>query len=168
MAFSSRIIIIATVSLAMFLGSAVAQKNANKDNVLSAKDTARLSDLGLPLYPGARVHQDASEGSSAASLNILGAKLVIMRFETHDEPGKVANFYRKALVKYGRVVDCSVDAKTTSNGDGLSCDEPPEPGAFTLMAGTKYKEHVVGVRQKGGVTVIQLAYAENSDSSNRK
>ena len=36
-----------------------------------------------------------------------GFKLFVLKMESSDAPEKVAAFYRKALAKYGTVLDCS-------------------------------------------------------------
>src|SRR5208283_1278888 len=62
-------------------------------------------EVGLPLYPGARPHQDKSDDSPKFQLGLWGGswgfKLVVLKLETNDPPEKVTTFYHKALAKYG-------------------------------------------------------------------
>src|SRR5437660_11977673 len=64
---------------------------------------------GLPLYPGARPKHE-NKDDNAVNLGILteafGFKLVVASYETDDAPGKVLDFYRDKLKKYGKVLEC--------------------------------------------------------------
>src|SRR5271168_4386046 len=61
---------------------------------------------GLPLYPGARLRRD-EENSDALNLGVLtqafGLKLVVAKYDSDDAPGKVIDYYREHLKKYGKV-----------------------------------------------------------------
>jgi hypothetical protein len=141
-----------------------------------ASKEASAKDVGLPLYPGARPHKDTRDESAAVQLGLWGGnsgfKLAVLKLESNDAPEKVAAFYRKALAKYGKVVDCSASAKTTAekekgnSSNELSCeDEQPKSGEFVLKAGTKEEQHVVGVQASGDLTVFHLVYVEARGSA---
>jgi hypothetical protein len=137
--------------------------------VLSGEATAQ--EVGLPIYPGAHAQQDDSEDSSALKMGLWGGdsgfKLVVLKLESEDLPAKVASFYRKALAKYGSVLDCpGSDVKTgDSASNKLECDsDQPEKGGFTLKAGSKQKQHIVGIQARGGHTRFQLVYVETPKS----
>ena len=70
---------------------------------------ADAKKVGLPLYPGARLKSD-DKNNSQANLSVLteafGIKLVVAHYESDDAPGKVIDFYRDKLKKYGKVVEC--------------------------------------------------------------
>jgi hypothetical protein len=134
-----------------------------------ASRRAGAKDMGLPLYPGAREHKDKSEDSPAIKLGLWGGnsgfKLAVLKLETSDGSEKVAAFYRKALAKYGKVLDCTGSSKvTTGDNKGsfsneLGCDDDhPENGELVLKAGTKQEQHVVGIKSSGGLTLFQLVY----------
>ena len=136
-----------------------------------ASKEANAKDVGLPLYPGAREHKDKSEDSPAVRLGLWGGnsgfKLAVLKLESRDALEKVAAFYRKALAKYGKVLDCSDPAKAAgeqnkgNSSDEPSCkDEQPESGEIVLKAGSKEEEHIVGIKEKEGLTVFQLVYIE--------
>ena len=65
---------------------------------------------GLPLYPGARVHRDEDNEQNESTMGVLteafGLKLVVAKYESDDAPGKVIDFYRDKLKKYGKVIEC--------------------------------------------------------------
>jgi hypothetical protein len=136
-----------------------------------ASKEAGAQDVGLPLYPGARQHKDKSDDSPAVRLGLWGwnsgFKLAVLKLESNDAPERVATFYRKALAKYGKVLDCSDSSKATgekkkdNSSSELGCeDEQPESGELVLKAGTKQEEHVVGIKTEGGITLFQLVYVE--------
>ena len=134
-----------------------------------ASKRAGAKDVGLPMYPGAREHKDKSDDSPAIKFGLWGGnsgfKLAVLKLESNDGPEKVAAFYRKALAKYGKVLDCRGSSKVTtgdnkgSSSDELGCDDDkPENGELVLKAGTKQEQHVVGIKSSGGLTQFQLVY----------
>ena len=150
------------------------EMDRNSIGFIASKE-ASAKDVGLPLYPGARQHKDKSEDSPAVRLGLWGAnsgfKLAVLKLESTDAPEKVATFYRKALAKYGKVLDCGDSAtakgekKKGDSSNELGCeDEQPESGELVLKAGIKGEEHVVGIKVKGGLTVFQLVYVETRGS----
>ena len=159
------------------------QKNASKDKELSvtvqgpetdaglivgARATAK--EVGLPVYPGAIPHRDPDKDDSPAAKvglwgNSFGFKLVVLKMESKDAPTKVADYYQKALAKYGTVLDCTNAAPTPEGNNEksakLSCgDDKPDKGGMLFKAGTKEKQHIVGVQPNGSGTIFQLLYVE--------
>ncbi|MGB2835448.1 MAG: hypothetical protein WBC30_07455, partial [Candidatus Sulfotelmatobacter sp.] len=64
---------------------------------------------GLPLYPGARLHrhEDNDKGVNFGVVtDAFGMKLVVAKYDSDDAPGKVIDFYRNKLKKYGKVIEC--------------------------------------------------------------
>jgi len=138
--------------------------------IISARATAK--EVGLPIYPGSIPHkdQDKDNDSPAAKLGLWGTsfgfKLVVLKMESKDAPRKVADYYQKALVKYGTVLDCTNAARPQQakdeNSEKLTCgDDKPEPGGMLFKAGTKEKQHIVGVQPNGTGAVFQLLYLES-------
>lgn len=137
--------------------------------IVSARATAK--EVGLPIYPGAIPHKDKhnENESPAAKLGIwgnsFGFKLVLLKMESKDAPRKVAEYYQKALAKYGTVLDCTNATRTLEDkeekSEKLTCsDDKPEKGELLFKAGTKEKQHIVGVQPDGSGTVFQLIYVE--------
>jgi hypothetical protein len=133
---------------------------------------ASAKDVGLPVYPGARRHADAKDDSSALNMGLWGGstgfKIAALKLETNDSPEKVSAFYRKALAKYGKVLTCGAgdsapeksQDKTTSP-QALDCGtDKPDKGGIELKAGTKEKQHIVGITPEGNLTTFQLVYIE--------
>lgn len=150
------------------------KKGSGKSAGFILNQDATAEDVGLPLYPGAQRLKDTSDESSAVQMGLWGRsggfKLVVLKLESSDSPAKIAEFYRKALSKYGQVLDCGKAAAkpekaATASSDALDCeDDEPVDGSFTLKAGTKERQHVVGVQPKDGHSKIALVYLENPKS----
>ena len=151
-------------------GKGDSEMGRNSIGFIASKE-ANAKDVGLPLYPGARPHKDASGDSAAARLGLWGGnsgfKLAVLKLESDDAPEKVAAFYRKALAKYGKVLDCRDSSITVgekakrSSPNELGCDEDQsDKGEQVLKAGTKEEQHLVGVKTSKGLTVFQLVYVE--------
>ena len=137
---------------------------------LSVSARATAKEVGMPIYPGATPHKDPDkDDSSAANLglwgNSFGFKLVVLKMESKDAPRKIAEYYQKALAKYGPVLDCTNAAPAQENSDEksvkLTCgDDKPDKGGMLFKAGTKEKQHIVGVQPNGTGTIFQLLYIE--------
>lgn len=141
-----------------------AQDNDGAGAVISGKATAK--DVGLPLYPGSKPHEDKDNDSPAANLGLWGGgsgfKLVVLKMESSDSPEKIAAFYKKALSKYGPVLDCSnplPNSAGTSKDDSktLTCgDDKPDKGGVLFKSGTKERQHIVAIQPNGQGTLYQL------------
>jgi hypothetical protein len=173
------------MALAAFslLGQEKAQKATSKDKELSVtvqgpetdaglivSASATAKEVGLPIYPGSMPHkdQDKDNDSPAAKLGLWGTsfgfKLVVLKMESKDAPSKVAEYYRRALAKYGTVLDCTnarPQQAKDERSEKLSCgDDKSETGGMLFKAGTSEKQHIVGVQPNGTGAVFQLLYVE--------
>jgi len=141
---------------------------------------ATPKEVGLPAYPGAKLHKDEKEDSPSVQMGLWGStfgfKLAVMKMESNDTPDKIAEFYRKALSKYGTVLDCSdpsrqaADKDKAGSANRLECDDDkPEKGGLVFKAGTKEKQHVVAIQPNGQGSLFQLVYLEaHSDDKEKK
>lgn len=170
--FSHRWMVIFTVSASAILitlsvsaaPSATAQEEGSAGLIVSGKATAK--DVGLPIYPGARPHKDPNETTDAARLGLWGGefgfKLAALKMESDDAPARVAEFYQKALAKYGKVLDCTNGGTNSDKSDSsnvLRCgDDKPDKGGMLFKAGTKEKQHIVAVEPYGKGTKFALIY----------
>src|SRR5206468_713167 len=73
---------------------------------LHVSKEADVRDIGLPIYPGARVKEKEADGQEkSANVNIsssfFGLKVVAIEYQSDDSPDKVIAFYRDHLKKYG-------------------------------------------------------------------
>src|SRR6266849_4271934 len=163
--------VLAMMSVASARACAVGgeQDQSGAGAMLSKQATAK--DVGLPLYPGARAHKDEKDDSPTVQMGIWGSsfgfKLAVMKMESNDAPEKIAEFYKRALAKYGTVLNCSDPSQKASAKDKggssnkLECDDDkPEKGGLVFKAGTKEKQHVVGIQPNGSGSLFQLVYVE--------
>jgi len=161
-----------TAGVALLLGLIVslgarakAQEEGGAGVVVSGKATPE--DVGLPFYPGAKPDKDNKDDSNAVRMGMWGGdsgfKLVVVKMESDDAPAKVVAFYKKALAKYGKVLDCTnggaSDAAKDESSNVLTCgNDKPEKGGMLFKAGTDKKQHIVGVEPNGKGTAFQLVY----------
>ena len=160
------------LSLALAL-PAVAQDSDSQNKNLDVRSSvgdlhvgkdADARKAGLPLYPGARLKTD-DENSSPANLSVFteafGIKLVVAKYVSDDAPGKIIDFYRDKLKRYGKVLEChsqkhaddvSVnddDDKDSKGSKELKCDENSGP-VTELKVGTDDNQHIVGIEPRDG------------------
>ena len=95
-----------------------------------------------------------------------GFRLVILKMESAAPSSRIAEFYQKALATYGSVLDCTnvteaADNDNDDTSDRLTCaNHTPEPGKRLFKAGTKHRQHLVGISSSGGKTLFQLISIE--------
>ena len=161
-------------ALSIFLVGAVSGslrtfgQDQDKDGAgLVISGNASAKDLGLPLYPGSKPHKDKDNDSPAANLGLWGGgsgfKLAIVKMESSDSSEKVEAFYKRALAKYGAVLDCSNPTAAPTNSakdessNAITCgNDKPDKGGVLYKSGTKQKQHIVAVQPNGSGTVFQL------------
>jgi hypothetical protein len=137
---------------------------------------ATSKEVGLPVYPGAKPHKDEKEDSPSVQMGIWGStfgfKLAVMKLESNAAPEKIAEFYKKALGKYGTVLNCSEPSQKPNAKDSnkLECgDDKPEKGGLLFKAGTKEMQHLVGIQSHGQGSLFQLVYVEaRGDDKDKK
>jgi hypothetical protein len=131
---------------------------------------------GLPLYPGARLRSDDKDRDQA-NLSIFtdafGFKLVVANYDSDDAPGKVIDFYRDKLKKYGKVLECHsqkhggdvdvhADDKDSKGSKELKCDGDNTGPVTELKVGTDDNQHAVAVepgKGKGSTFALVYVYA---------
>jgi hypothetical protein len=131
---------------------------------LHVGNDADARKAGLPLYPGARLRHD-KENSDAANLSLFtqafGVKLVVAKYESDDAPGKVIDYYRERLKKYGKVLECHTskhadDTHADFDDDDehpakeLKCEGDNKGPVTELKVGTENRQHVVAVEPRDG------------------
>jgi hypothetical protein len=181
-------IIVLSAGIALMAGSALAQdqsgtkpKAGSKSIGFTMSAEAREKDLGLPIYPGAKEYKEDADSDAGLHMSLSGGsfgfKLVVLKLESGDAPEKIAAFYRKAMAKYGTVLDCSKAAPNSGKNDsdtrnsksnGLTCeDDHQEKGGYAYKVGTKQKMHVVAVEPNGKNALISLVYVESPDEKEK-
>lgn len=134
---------------------------------------ADVSDVGLAVYPGARIKEKDSDGSDkSANVNIsgfgFGIKVVAVEYQSDDAPAKVLAFYQDQLKKYGHVLEChssghfKIDTNLGSHdshhdSDDLTC-ESNHGSNVELKVGRKDDQRIVAVEPEGKGSSFSLVY----------
>jgi hypothetical protein len=131
---------------------------------------ANVEDVGLAVYPGARLKQDDSDGNDkSANVNIssfgFGLKVVALEYQSDDSPAKLIAYYKDELKKYGKVLECHTshfevnpDMKDSDHGSHeLTCDGS-NGNNVELKVGTKENQHIVAVEPDGKGSSFSLVY----------
>jgi hypothetical protein len=115
---------------------------------------ADAQKAGLFLYPGARLRHD-DQNDSTANLSLFteafGVKLVVAKYDSDDAPGKVIDFYRDKLKKYGKVIECHTREHGGSDPDidepsgAVKCEGDNTGPVTELKVGTQSNQHVVAI-----------------------
>src|ERR1700733_6002035 len=131
---------------------------------------ASVADVGLAVYPGARLKQkDADGDDKSANVNIssfgFGLKVVALEYESDDSPAKLVAYYKNQLQKYGHVLECHtrhLDVNTNMDRHDHSPREVTCEGTsgrdIELKVGTDENQHIVDVQPDGSGSSFSLVY----------
>lgn len=129
-------------------------------------DGTVAADMGLPTYPGAKVMPE-KDGDKSVDVHMgfgdWQFRLKVVGYETSDPPEKVVAFYKKALGRYGDVIECQNEqavGKPAVTSEGLTCKNDGSKQAGTtkvnldephaLKAGSPRHQHIVGIKPPDG------------------
>jgi hypothetical protein len=142
------------------------------------------ADVGLPVYPGAKIAQDNQNDKSAdvhVGFGKWQMRVRVVNYSTTDGQEKVVAFYKKALGRYGDVIACQDDSPVgtpTVTSEGLTCSNKGQPviqvngdsasygtssgrSGFALEAGSKQHQHIVAFKSSApGQTLFTLIEVE--------
>lgn len=129
---------------------------------------ADAQDVGIAVYPGARLKEKDSGDDKSANVNIsgfgFGLKVVALEYESNDPPDKVIAYYKDQLKRYGDVLVCHthhLDVNTDiKDRDKASHDLTCEGSGsnIELKVGTKENQHIVAVEPEGSGSTFSLVY----------
>lgn len=131
---------------------------------------ANVADVGLAVYPGARLKQDHFHGNDkSANVNIssfgYGLKVVALEYESDDSPDKLVAYYKDQLQRYGHVLECHTshfNVNTDMKGSEDTSHELTCQGTsgsnIELKVGTKENQHIVAVEPEGRGSSFSLVY----------
>jgi len=131
---------------------------------------ADAADVGVAVYPGARLKQNDSNGKDkSANVNIssfgFGLKVVALEYRSDDAPEKLIAYYKDQLKKYGKVLECHTshfnvnpDIKGSDYGSHELTCEDSNGNNVELKVGTKENQHIVAVEPDGKGSSFSLVY----------
>src|SRR5271168_3329906 len=137
-------------------------KNVKIDTPLGglhvSSDGTTAADIGLPVYPGAKL-SEKKDGDKSADIHFgfgdWQFRLKVVKYQSSDPPDRVLAFYKKALGRYGDVIECNGRTAIGSpmiTREGLTCDEDVNSNhkvdvdmAESLKAGSKRHQHIMGI-----------------------
>jgi hypothetical protein len=151
-----------------------------------AGDTS-AADVGLPAYPDAQIVPD-KDGDKSADVHFgFGEwqfRVKAVHYQTSDTQDKVIAFYRKALGRYGDVVECQGDQpvgspRTTREGLGCSDDKGnrnikiDEGGnSISLRAGSRHHQHIFALDKNQTAetrfSLVELQLPEGIDKDSQQ
>lgn len=127
-------------------------------------------DVGIAVYPGSKLKEKDSDGSDkSANVNIsgfgYGLKVVALEYESGDAPGKVVDYYKDQLKKYGNVLVChtsdldfNMESRDKDGGTNELRCEGKMGVNIELKVGTRENQHIVAVQPEGSGSTISLVY----------
>jgi hypothetical protein len=130
---------------------------------------ADVADVGIAVYPGARVKEkDSDGGDKSANVNIsgfgYGLRVIAVEYESDDAPAKVLAYYKDQLKRYGTVLEChssshfNVQMKgSNGNSNELTC-EGSHGNNVELKVGKNDDQHIVAVEPDGKGSSFSLVY----------
>lgn len=139
---------------------------------VKTNDSVVMEGIGLPPYPGAELVKKKDKDNGAADVNLsfgsFQLRVKAVSYRTNDKPDDVAAFYRKALRRYGTVIECSNNkpvGQPTRTDEGLTCENDKDShvsvdddvsGKREFKAGSKQHQHIVAVDPEGSGTKFGL------------
>lgn len=158
----------AALAAALLLPAAAAyaaDKSEGFSAGLKVQPGTTAADIGLPMYPGAQPDKgnDEREGASIELWGgLFGMQLHALALRSGDAPDTVARFYREAMARQGRVVDCGTGTPpepppAASQSKLLRCDgDRAKPGGHLFKLGLPGGVRMVAIEPAGRGSRIQL------------
>ena len=154
---------------------------------VKTNDATVLEGMGLPAYPGAvLVKKENDHGAADVNMSFGSFHLRVKAasYRTPDSPDKVEAFYRKALGRYGSVIECSNEkpvGEPTRTEEGLTCDNDKKhveinddmSRKMELKAGSRQHQHIVAIDPEGtgtklGLVALDLPGHFSGDNENKQ
>ena len=173
----------AVVALALLGAPAARAQGSGMGLELHANENVSASSIGLPHFPTSHPYKGESKDSAADVGFTFGKvhfRVMTSRYETNASEDQVIDFYRKALARYGDVLECEHgqpvgDLKKTK--DGLTCGDSHGPHSHLnadydshrqLRSGTPERFRVVALEpsESDGThfTLVYLEVPKDDDS----
>ena len=137
---------------------------------IHVRQDANVADVGLTVYPGARLKQKGSDGddkSANVDISSFGfrLKVVALQYESDDSPAKLVAYYKDQLQKYGKVLECHTShigmnedpSRWHHDTHELACEES-SGNKIELKVGTQEYQHIVAIEPEGKGSSFALVY----------
>jgi hypothetical protein len=143
-------------------------KNVKVDTPLGGvhvtSDQTNAADVGLPVYPGAQL-STKKDGDKSADIHFgfgdWQFRIKVVKYTSSDSSDKILAFYKKALGRYGDVIECNgktAVGQPAATREGLTCDDSDSHNKAnvnldmhnSLKAGSKRHQHIVGIENDSG------------------
>src|SRR5579875_886858 len=136
------------------------------------------ADVGLPVYPGAQVVTDSKEKDDDKNKSVdvhMGfgkwqLRVKVINYQTSDSQDNVLAFYRKALGRFGDVIECNNNTPVGTPArthEGLTCSEHAKNSnvheaddGLSLRAGSPHHQHIVSIDKNSTAGKTQFALIE--------
>jgi hypothetical protein len=141
---------------------------------IHVRKDADAADIGLDIYPGARLKQkdkdnDNDKDGSDKSANVrisgfgYGLRVVALEYESDDAPANILAFYKDRLKKYGNVIECHTskgnwNVTTQRHGSNELTCEGSGGSDIELKVGKQDDQHIVAVKSEGKGSTFSLVY----------
>lgn len=172
--FPRRLLLVSATAIVMVAYVVPLRAGAQDESGARVKTSLKATseNVGLPIYPGAKLHKDKDQDSDPLVMGLssgwFGFKVAMLTMESTDSPDKVAAFYAKALAKYGKVLNCNdpLQANNAKDKNGasreLTCDNDgkTQDGEVVFKVGSKDRQHIVSVKPNGSGSLFDLMYVE--------
>jgi hypothetical protein len=115
----------------LVVASAGARAQRNFDIALHAGSNVTAADIGLPVYPGAvPAKQHGNDDDAAFDIGFTFGdtrfRMKGISYDSDASPDRITEFYRKALGRYGDVLECDQGrpvGSLTVTRSGLTCSD---------------------------------------------
>lgn len=133
---------------------------------VSVRSDALPSDVGLPVYPGARPLDDGREhdrGHVSVDSPFVNVRVAALKFQSDALPEVIAEYYRREMETYGPVTVCrgQIDLDGAS-GRTPRCKPGRRAGDIQVAVGTKGDFRLAAVKPRGGGSEFAVVYVRAS------
>jgi len=187
---SALLLIAAGCSIAVDKNTEGKDKNVKIDTPLGglhvSSDGTNAADVGLPVYPGAQL-SSKKDGDKSADIHFgfgdWQFRIKVVKYQTSDSPDQVIAFYKKALGRYGDVIQCDGHnpvGTPTITREGLTCSDSDNQKQAkididsnqSLKAGSKRHQHIMGIEKSDGpgttFSLVELDLPAATDSGKQE
>ena len=133
---------------------------------VSVRTDAIPSDVGLPVYPGARSVVDGNEHDNAnVSIDspFGDVRVAALKFESDAAPEAVAEYYRRVMETYGAVTVCRGEIDFDDGGSGRAPRCKGRRGrGIQVAVGTEGNFRLTAVKPRGVGSEFAVVYVRAS------